>query len=90
MNGYGPYLQNVRDSSDILAPARYSGKPSGFGRNAQKNICASHYIIYICGARNNNMNPQTQISCFVEWKCVIGTPVSYKVDVLVIGVSYTQ
>ena len=36
----------VRDSSDILAPARYSGKPGGFGRNAQK-IFVIHIILFI-------------------------------------------
>ena len=36
------------------------------------------------------MNPQTQISCFVDRMCVIGTPVSYKADVLVMGVGYIQ
>ncbi len=36
------------------------------------------------------MNPQTPISCFVDRMCVIGAPVFYKADVLVIGVSYTQ
>ena len=34
------------------------------------------------------MNPQTQISCFVDRKCVIGYTVSYRAGVLVMGVGY--